>query len=243
MDSSSAASISRESFAPELSRRERRKLEVRTRILDAAREIFREQSYAATRVTEICERADVAEKTFFNHFPSKQELLSELASEGLDALLESLEHARKQGRSTADRIRLFFDSVADSMADGGPPQRELVTELVHGVHASPDLRDQALRLHEAVGAWVADGLEAGDVTRRHAPETLTGMLLGAYSVLAFNFVNLDSFPVRKQAGAIALFLADAFTPRAEEVGRARAGEAGDRRSARGRVKEAEDGPT
>src|SRR6056297_853021 len=58
LDSSSAASIPRESFAPELSRRERRKLEVRTRILDAAREIFREQSYATTRVTEICERAD-----------------------------------------------------------------------------------------------------------------------------------------------------------------------------------------
>jgi AcrR family transcriptional regulator len=200
-----------------LTRRERRKLEVRTRILDAARDLFGERSFSTTRVTEICERADVAEKTFFNHFPSKQDLLSELASEGLDVLLTWIEAARKRGDTTAARIELFFDAVADSMADGGPPQRELVTELVHVVYASADPSDPARRLHDAVGALVADGLEGGDVTRRHDPETLTEMMLGAYYVLAFNFVHLESFPVRKQASAVSRFLADAFAPREDEA--------------------------
>jgi AcrR family transcriptional regulator len=226
-------------------RRERRKLEVRTRILDAARALFRTRSFAQTRVVEICEQADVAEKTFFNHFPSKQDLLSELAAEGLDAILESIERARKQGRSTPERIRLFFDAVADSLADGGPPQRELMTELVHVVHvlpASSDPRDPARRLHEAMGALVADGLEAGDVTRRHEPETLTEMLLGAYYVLAFNFVHLDSFPVRKQAVAVARFLADAFAPRSDEIVRGEAGVFRRREPADDRILEADDGP-
>ncbi len=55
--------------APELTRRERRKREVRGRILAAAVGLFDERGFGATKVAEICERADVAHKTFFNHFP------------------------------------------------------------------------------------------------------------------------------------------------------------------------------
>ena len=64
----------------ELTRRERRKLEVRGRIVEAARDLFRAQGFSATRVTEICDRADVAEKTFFNHFPTKQRVLADRAT-------------------------------------------------------------------------------------------------------------------------------------------------------------------
>jgi hypothetical protein len=63
---------------------------------------------------------------------------------------------------------------------------------------------------------VADGLEAGDVTRRHDAETLTEMILGAYYVLMFNYANLDDFPIEKQATAVARFLGDALAPQAEE---------------------------
>ena len=50
------------------SRRERRKQEVRSRILEAANELFPIDGFQETRVDDICERADVAHKTFFNHF-------------------------------------------------------------------------------------------------------------------------------------------------------------------------------
>ena len=59
-------------------------------------------------------------------------------------------------------------------------------------------------------------LAAGDVTRRHDAETLTEMFLGAYYVLMFSFANLDDFPIRKQALAVARFLADALAPPDEE---------------------------
>ena len=63
----------------DLSRRERRKLEVRGRILKAAGDLFTQHGFQATKVAEICEQADIAQKTFFNHFPSKQHLLREIA--------------------------------------------------------------------------------------------------------------------------------------------------------------------
>ena len=45
---------------------------------------------------------------------------------------------------------------------------------------------------------------------------LTEMIIGAYYVLTFNFVNLEGFAVRQQAESVARFLADAFQPRADE---------------------------
>ncbi|MEN8161948.1 MAG: TetR family transcriptional regulator, partial [Myxococcota bacterium] len=48
--------------APELDRRARRKLELRSRMLEAASALFDERGVHATRVAEICERADVAQK-------------------------------------------------------------------------------------------------------------------------------------------------------------------------------------
>src|SRR5262245_20539767 len=200
----------------EISRRERKKRAVRARILEVAAELFDAHGLAATRVAEICERADVAQKTFFNHFASKQELLRELARHALEGLLADVEEARKQEHSTPGRLVRFFDRVAERAEAGGAMHRELVTELAHAVHASQRGPEHARRLHDAFAALVRDGLAAGDVTRRHAPETLTEMILGAYYVLIFNYANLEGFPIRRQARAAARFLADALAPAAEE---------------------------
>lgn len=174
------------------------------------------QGFAATRVIEICERADVAEKTFFNYFPTKQDVLAALAASAVEELLLSIEVARKKGRTTTERIEVFFSALASTMATAGPPQKELVAAIVQIVHASGEPSADARKLHDAVGLLVADGLEAGEVTTRHDPETLTEMIIGAYYVLIFNFVNLEGFAVRKQAESVARFLADAFQPRPDE---------------------------
>ena len=205
-----------DSVSTEPTRRERRKLEVRGRILEAAKDLFQEQGFGATKITEICERADVAHKTFFNHFPSRQHLLRELAGTSIGVLLEDIEAIRKEQRTSRDRLLAFFDLAAEKTAEASGLHRELLTELVHAVHESPDKSVHARKLHEAFGAIVEDGLELGDVTRRHDVETLTEMILGAYYVLMFNFANLEDFPIRKQAVAAARFLADALAPSPEE---------------------------
>src|SRR5262249_42500979 len=119
--------------APDLSRRERRKLEVRARILAAGLELFRARGFADTKVSEICERADVAHKTFFNHFPSKLDLVREIAHHSIGELLIDIETARKAGVNTADRLARFFEGMALRSLEAGPMFREVVTELVHVV--------------------------------------------------------------------------------------------------------------
>jgi AcrR family transcriptional regulator len=194
-----------------LSRRERRKLEVRGRILEASVELFQQQGIEQTTVIEICVRADVAQKTFFNHFQSKRELLREIARTSVDELLAQIEEARVQGGSSAERIQLFFERVAEHADEAGPMQRELLAEIVHIGHEAGDEREQARRLHAAFSSIVRDGLAAGDLSARWGATTLTEMLMGAYYALMFNWANLDDYPLHERALETARFLTDSMT--------------------------------
>ncbi len=200
--------VTREAWA-DLPRRERRKREVRARIADAALELFDEQGFSATTVVQICERADVAHKTFFNHFPSKQHVLRDVAEDYLDRLLVMVEEARKQPGSSRGRLESFFRCVADR-AEENPMHRELVTEVVHVAHETGTEREQAEKLRDAFGAMIREGVAAGEFTKRHSVQTQTEVLLGAYYALIFNWANLEDYPVRRQAKAVARLLGDAL---------------------------------
>ena len=182
----------------------------------AARALFEEKGVQATTVADICERADVAHKTFFNHFPAKQDLLRAMADEAIEMLFDDIERARRVGRTTAARIAAFFEGVATTAGAAGPMRRELLTEIIHAAQTGAGDPDNARRLHAAFGAIVRDGIEAGDVTRKHGAETLTESILGAYYALMFNWANLEGYPLAARARAVAAFLADALSPRDDE---------------------------
>jgi len=199
-------------------RRERRKLEVRRRMIDAAQALFEERGVHATTVVEICERADVAHKTFFNHFPAKQDLVRAMAREAIEFLLDDIATAHASGRSTAGRLDAFFESVATRASAAGPMHRELMTEIIHAAQGADEPTD-ARRLHAAFGAIVADGVRAGEVTRKHPSETLTETILGMYYALMFNWANLEHYPIAARARAASKFLADALAPQGSEASR------------------------
>ena len=196
--------------ADPLTRRERRKLEVRNRILEAAVGLFETNGVANTTVAEICGVADVAHKTFFNHYPSKQHLLDEIAEEFLERFLAKIAESRARRGSTQRKLTYLFEQVAIEAEASGPMHRELVTEIISVAHESGTDSEQARKLHDAFGGLITDGLAAGDLTRRHAPETLTEMVLGAYYVLIFDWALLADYPLRKRARAAAVFLGEAM---------------------------------
>jgi AcrR family transcriptional regulator len=200
------------SEAPALTRRERRKLEVRGRILEASRALFETQGIEATTVVGICERADVAEKTFFNHFSAKKQLLQSFAVDGLNQLLAWIESAGKGPGSFGAKLERFFTQLVDEVEHRGPMHRELLAEIVTVAHEARDESRQARLLHDAFLALVQDSLDRGDIDPRHDVETLTELLMGAYYTLTFNWAYLPDYPIRERALATARFLAEQAAP-------------------------------
>ncbi len=58
--------------------RERKKRETRQRLLDAAESMFSQRYFDDVTIESIVEQANVSQKTFFNYFSSKSQLLKEL---------------------------------------------------------------------------------------------------------------------------------------------------------------------
>jgi AcrR family transcriptional regulator len=203
-------------------RRDRRWQEVHQRIVEAAISLFDEQGFAATKVSDICDRADVANKTFFNHFPTKNDVLREIAEAALEKFLDVIEEARAVSGGTRARLLALFSKIADNSLARGPMYRELLAEIIHAAHESGTEREQARRLHQAFRALVREGRARGDVGTAHGIEVQTDMLIGAFYALMLNWANLDDYPLRRQALAAARFLGDALE------GASRSGERGRR---------------
>jgi AcrR family transcriptional regulator len=195
-----------------ITRRERRRHEVRARIIEAAMRLFDAKGFTATTVAEICDAADVAEKTFFNHYASKPDMLREVARLELDILVGLIADAGRGDGGAAgsirERLERFFRMLADRVETAGPMRRELLTELVHLAHEAGTGSAQARTLHGAFAALLRTGAAPA---RGPAAETAVDVVLGAFYALMLNWANIEGYPLRRRALAMARFLGDAIT--------------------------------
>ena len=190
-------------------RRERRKREVRARIIEAAITLFDQHGFDDAKVSDICDRADVVTKTFFNHFPSKQHLLREIAEQQLATLFADIDAVRAGEGPTRDRLTRFFERIADNIDGAGPMRRDLVTEIIRAAHGDAG-SEQSRRLHAAFAGIVRDGRRAGDVLDAHPVEAQAELILGSFYVLMLSWSHDAGYPLRRRALAAARVLGDAL---------------------------------
>ncbi|MBZ9714844.1 TetR/AcrR family transcriptional regulator [Deinococcus multiflagellatus] len=76
--------------AAPLSLRQRRQQELRQQLSDVATQMFLERGFDAVRVADVARACGVTEKTVFNHFPTKESLLSDRWDDMAQALRRKL---------------------------------------------------------------------------------------------------------------------------------------------------------
>jgi len=90
-------------------RRERERQERRRAVLDAARELVREQGFNSTTTKKIAERCELSEATLFWYFRSKDEILTSLLFEGIDFMAGGLEEIIAAGEPPERTLRRIWD--------------------------------------------------------------------------------------------------------------------------------------
>lgn len=168
----------------------------------------------AVKVDDICHIADIAQKTFFNHFPTKQHLLREIAEGFLYDLRALLDAARHEGGTTAQQLERFFAMVAADVERGGPMHRTLVMEVVRLVHDDRAGNvEKSRQLYDAFGALLRDGVRKGDVTTAYPVPVLSEVVVGTFVTLMLNWLGIERYPFRARSTAMARFLGDALRAR------------------------------
>lgn len=207
-----AASDGSQASAPEpQSRRERRRLEVRDRILDAAVALFDERGFDETPVADICARADIAYGTFFNHFPAKLDLLRELADRSVRELAEDLEALRKGPGTLPEQLHELFEATARNALAMGPRHRELLARVLSLAYTdAPEERDR--RFQTALRGFLEDGVSAGRIRGDVPVETLTDVVAGTFTSVVLSWAHFADYPLDERAAAAARFLAGSLQP-------------------------------
>jgi AcrR family transcriptional regulator len=118
--------------------RERKKAKTRASIREHALRLFREQGYAATRVEQIAEAAEVSPATFYRYFPTKEDVVLQ---DDLDVLtLDALE-AQPTGLSPLAAVRA---AVVDARTGFTEEERERFRQTTELTMAVPEIRARAL---------------------------------------------------------------------------------------------------
>src|ERR1041385_3722644 len=104
------------SLTYEQSRRLRRKAEIHQKIYEAAIALFRNQGFESTTVQEICDVADTAKQTFFNHFPGKDHILAEYHRRLVNDILQEISELRlsRHTEGILSAMRVFAAGVEKS---------------------------------------------------------------------------------------------------------------------------------
>ncbi|MFF3911031.1 TetR/AcrR family transcriptional regulator [Streptomyces sp. NPDC001848] len=145
------------------------------RLVVAAVDLFTEQGYDATTVTQIAERAGVTKSTFFRHFSDKRELLVA----GQETLSRLLADGITEAPASASPLQAVAAGLERASSAMGPTNRELGPRLKAAVAASTELQERDALKSVGLAAAMTAALIA-----RGVPDP-TAHLAGELGVLAF----------------------------------------------------------
>ena len=142
--------------------RERKKRKTREAIVDAAMSLFAEKGFDATTIADIADRAEIAPRTFFAYFPSKDDVVFSDFAEALASMRERFA-SRAAGEDAIDALRGWIATMVEGMDLSD--ERKACQHALIRENADLADHDRALRGHfeeELVGALREDFGERGD---------------------------------------------------------------------------------
>ena len=152
----------------ELSRRERKKEETRTRIFRAAIRLFRDRGFESTTVDEITERADVAKGTFFNYFPRKESVLAYLSEMRLDEAMESASAILDSKQSAREMLLELMTTAVEVYESDRELSRFVMVNLLQRAFGPEEEVSQ--RWQKLVVQFITHGQATGELRRDLDPE-------------------------------------------------------------------------
>lgn len=162
--------------------RERKRQETRTKIVDAASELFAERGFDAVSVMEIARRAGVVEKTVFNHFPVKEGLVFDADPPMRGALLDAVRR-RPAGESVSAAAGSFVVGAVSLL--GSPEAASGVSRMARVIRGSRTLqvreREILGELTDALAELIAQ--ETGARPGQVEPWLAAHAVLGLYASL------------------------------------------------------------
>jgi AcrR family transcriptional regulator len=189
--------------------RERKKQQTRDAIHQAAMRLFAERGFEATTIADIAAAADIAPRTFFSYFASKEEAVFP-KFEPMFADFDRAMRERPPGTTALDALREWIVVAAKHMGDAEGARLEARLRRESPAVAACDLQHMSRferRLAEAVGE---DFGEPADALRPRLVAAAAVAALQASSDTADAIIEEDPAKAQELMADPAAFIDDAL---------------------------------
>ncbi|MFT5481923.1 MAG: AcrR family transcriptional regulator [Halieaceae bacterium] len=177
-------------------RREKRKQEIRHRILDAAYTLFRDLGIESTSIEQVCTAADVARRTFYGYYTNKQDLLRDLShNRSVRAADELVSNIMERYSSTSERLAAIIDGLETNLSRYHEIDRHLMLISPGPEDERNPLREVSDSLQDRFCEILRAGQVLGDTTSEFSPEILAEMVVGTTNSLMVHWAIDTSFPL------------------------------------------------
>lgn len=163
--------------SPKLARK--RDGHVRERILEAARAVFSARGYNAAYITDIIKAADCGTGSFYQYFPSKDDVFLAVITSAVDEMKTDTTASRPGFPEPADPVERLLERnrrYYETYARHGP----LISALEEAVVQNPVFRDLRLKIREdyisSIGKQIVRLQRSDDCKWPGDPAALAGVL-------------------------------------------------------------------
>lgn len=153
--------------------------DVRSRVLDAAVELFADHGYDGTSVAQVIGRAGVAKGGFYHHFASKEALLYEVYGDLISRQLANLDAILARDLAPSETLRAVIEDLVITTAASARPALVFWREMSRlGDERTAQYRRSRRRYHDAVRKLVRDGQASGAFGAVASADTVTFTIFG-----------------------------------------------------------------
>ncbi len=162
-----------DNYVNQLSRMDRKKIDLRNRIIDTTVGLIRTRGYDGTTMEQIASDTDIAKKTLYNYYPDKDSIISDYIKRTFAAknpvrlpYLQSL-------ADTRSRVVYILDNLMDGVRVQKDIFEKYLVYVMKQVVSFQPYEGNDSGIGALIAAVVALGIEEGDI-RGDLPPTMAG---------------------------------------------------------------------
>ena len=164
-----------------LKRRERKKKETRDAIFKIAHKLFKQKGFEDTSVEDITERVDIAQSTFFNYFPRKEDILVEIFKRKLPFLKMKCQEILQSDEPIKTKIHKIFSTTAVIAAKNESISRAMMIKNFSSFSNTPHDGVFFEGFRSALSLVLKKGQEEGQIRSDIPAIKLANMLEGVFT--------------------------------------------------------------
>ena len=172
-----------------LSRRERKKAELKEKMYRTALKLFRSKGFETTNVEEITEAVDVSRNTFFNYYSGKDRVLHEIAQRTVVYYERMLHEELESSGPVTEKIKRLLVQMGRNLQKEKAFYRTIFIEIMRSQAGLVEEDKEHTTVDDLLCLLLRRGQETGEIDAGLDPYQLAEMLTGIYFLTIIHWLN------------------------------------------------------